>query len=101
MAMGHGGAASLAAPGRTTIKASHLGAGPGLIDEDDPGRIEVEFVLQTTRSRAAFTALRRCSAACADFFAAVILRRLKNRHSVPMATATPRSSANTPAVPQA
>jgi hypothetical protein len=33
MAMGHGGAASLAL-GRTTIEARHLGVGGGLVDEE-------------------------------------------------------------------
>ena len=42
MAMGHGSAASLA-PGRTTVKARHLGVRGGLVDEDDAGRIEIEL----------------------------------------------------------
>ena len=66
MAMGHGGAASLA-PGRTTVKARHLGVGGGLVDEDDVRRIEVELSFKPRLARP-FTALRRCSAACADFF---------------------------------
>ncbi len=44
-AMGHGGAASLA-PGRTTLKARHLGVRGGLVDEDDPRRIEVELAFK-------------------------------------------------------
>ena len=69
MAMGHGGAASLAS-GRTTVKARHLGVGGGLVDEDDPRRIEVELSFEPRLARPAFTALRRCSAAWADFFCA-------------------------------
>jgi len=69
MAMGHGGAASLA-PGRTTVKARHLGVRGGLVDEDDPRRIEVELSFKPRLTWPAFTALRRCSAACADFFCA-------------------------------
>jgi hypothetical protein len=42
MAMGHGSTASLA-PGRTTVKARHLGVRGGLVDEDDAGRIEIEL----------------------------------------------------------
>jgi hypothetical protein len=67
MAMGHGGAASLT-PGRTTVKARRLGVGDGLVDEDDPHRIEVGLSFKPRLARPAFTALRRCSAACADFF---------------------------------
>ena len=89
MAMGHGGAASLA-PGRTTVKARHLGVRGGLVDEDDPRRIEVELSFKPRlarrvhRAAALFGGVRR-------LFLRVILRRLKNRQSVPMATATPRS----------
>ena len=69
MAMGHGGAASLA-PLRTTIEARHLGVRGDLVDEDDPRRIEVELSFEPGFARLAFTALRRCSAACAVFFCA-------------------------------
>ena len=50
MAMGHGGAASLA-PGRTTVKARHLGVRGGLVDEDDPRRIEVELSFKPRLAR--------------------------------------------------
>jgi hypothetical protein len=73
VAMGDGGATSLApwlAPGRTTIKARHLGVGGGLVDEDDARRIEIELPLEPGLAWPAFTALRRCSAACAVFFCA-------------------------------
>src|SRR5271155_1854827 len=89
MAMGHGGAASLA-PGRTTVKARHLGVRGGLVDEDDPRRIEVELPFKPRLTRrihrvaTLFGGVRR-------LFLRVILRRLKNRQSVPMAAATPRS----------
>jgi hypothetical protein len=62
--MGHGGAASLG-PGRTTIKARHLGVGGGLVDEDDPGRIEIELPLEpgfprrVHRAAALFSGVRR------------------------------------------
>jgi hypothetical protein len=85
MAMGHGGAASLA-PLRTTIEARHLGICGGLVDEDDPRRIEVELSFKPRlarrvhRAAALFGRVRR-------LFLRVILRRLKNRQSVPMATA--------------
>src|ERR1700722_189975 len=69
MAMGHGGAASLA-PLRMTVKARHLGVRGGLVDEDDVRRIEVELSFKPRLAWPAFTALRRCSAACADFFCA-------------------------------
>ena len=87
MAMRHGGAASLA-PGRTAVKARHLGVRGGLVDEDDPRRIEVELSFKPRlarrvhRAAALFGGMRR-------LFLRVILRRLKNRQSVPMATATP------------
>jgi hypothetical protein len=45
MAIGHGGAASLT-PGRTTVKARHLGARGGLVDENDLRRIEVELAFK-------------------------------------------------------
>ena len=73
VAMGDGGATSLApwlAPGRTTVKARHLGVGGGLVDEDDAGRIEVELSFKPRLAWPAFTALRRCSAAGAVFFCA-------------------------------
>ena len=69
MAVWHGVAASLA-PGRTTVKARHLGVRGGLVDEDDAGRIEIELSFKPRLAWPAFTALRRCSAACADFFCA-------------------------------
>ena len=89
MAMGRGGAASLA-PWRTTVEAGHLGVRGGLVDEDDPRRIEVELSFKPRLARrvhcaaALFGRVRR-------LFLRVILRRLKNRQSVPMAMATPRS----------
>jgi hypothetical protein len=89
MAVGHGGAASLA-PGRTAVKARHLGVGGGLVDEDDSRRIEVELSFKPRlarrvhRAATLFGRVRR-------LFLRVILRRLKNRQSVPMATPTPRS----------
>jgi hypothetical protein len=53
MVMGRRGAASLAS-GRTTLKAGHLGVRGGLVDEDDPRRIEVDegaaLILQTGRA---------------------------------------------------
>ena len=83
MAMGHGGAASLAS-GCTTVKARHLGVRGGLADEDDPRRIEVELPFKpplarrVPRAAALFGGVRR-------LFLRVILRRLKNRQSVPIA----------------
>ena len=50
MAMGHGGAASLAS-GCTTVKARHLGVRGGLVDEDDPRRIEVELPFKPPLAR--------------------------------------------------
>ena len=89
MPMGHGSAASLA-PRRTTVKARHFGVRGGLVDEDNARRIDVELVFElhahAPRSPCCGAALRR-----APSFLRVILRRLKNRHSEPMATATPRS----------
>src|ERR1700677_431810 len=68
MAVGHGGAASLAS-GRTTVEARHLGVRSGLVDEHDARRIELELPFGPRFTRPVFTALRRCSAACASFFA--------------------------------
>ena len=39
------------APGRTTVKACHLGVGGGLVDEDDAGRIEIELPLKPRLTR--------------------------------------------------
>jgi hypothetical protein len=50
MAMWYGGTASLA-PGRTTIKTRHLGVRGGLVDEDDPRRIEVELPFKPRLTR--------------------------------------------------
>ena len=50
MAMGHGSAASLS-PRRTTVKARHLGVRGGLVDEDDPRRIEVELSFKPRLAR--------------------------------------------------
>ena len=50
MAVGHGGAASLA-PRRTTVKARHLGVRGGLVDEDDLRRIEVELAFKPRLTR--------------------------------------------------
>ena len=50
MAMGHGGAASLA-PVRATVEAGHLGVRGGLVDEDDPRRIEVELSFKPRLAR--------------------------------------------------
>jgi hypothetical protein len=88
MAMGHG--ARLRSPWGATVKARHFGVRGGLVDEDDPGRIEIElpfkprFARRVHRAAALLSGVRRP-------FLRVILRRLKNRHSVPMAPATPRS----------
>ena len=54
---GTGGASSFA-PRRTTIKAGHLGVGGGLIDEDDPRRIEVELSFKPSLARR----VHRCGA---------------------------------------
>jgi hypothetical protein len=89
MAVGHGGAASLA-PGHTTIEARHLGVRGGLVDDDDPGRIEVELSFKPRLARRVHRAAARFGGMRRRFLR-VILRRLKNRQSVPMATATPRS----------
>ena len=62
----------------------------GLVDKDDPRRIEIELSFKPRlarrvhRAAALFGGMR-------GLFLRVILRRLKNRQSVPMATATPRS----------
>ena len=100
MAMGHGGAASLA-PGRTTIEARHLGVRGGLVDEDDPRRIEVELPLEPRlarrvhRAAALFGGMRR-------LFLRVILRRLKNRQSVQCRRRRRRRAPSAaPAVPKA
>jgi hypothetical protein len=64
MAMGHGSAASLA-PGRTTVKARHLGVRGGLVDEDNPRRIEIELsfkpslTLRVHRAATLFGGMRR------------------------------------------
>jgi hypothetical protein len=64
MAMGHGRAASLA-PGRTTVKARHLGVRGGLVDEDNPRRIEIELsfkpslTLRVHRAATLFGGMRR------------------------------------------
>jgi len=50
MALGRGGAASLA-PGRATIEARHLGVRGGLVDEDDRRRIEVELPFKPRLAR--------------------------------------------------
>jgi hypothetical protein len=65
--MGHGGAASLA-PLRTTIEARHLGVRGGLVDEDDPRRIEVELSFKARLARG----FHRTAAlfGSADFFCA-------------------------------
>ena len=89
MAVGHGSAASLA-PRRATIKARHFGVRGGLVDEDDPGRIELELPFEPLLTRR----VHRAAALLGGerrLFLRVILRRLKNRQSVPIATATPRS----------
>src|ERR1700722_2718447 len=68
MAMGHGGAAWLA-PGRTTIEARHLGG--RAVSSIKTIRVGSRSSCPSNHaSRAAFTALRRCSAACAVFFCA-------------------------------
>jgi len=50
MAVGHGSAASLA-PRRATIEARHFGVRGGLVDEDDPCRIEVELPFEPRLTR--------------------------------------------------
>ena len=86
MAMRYG--ARIAHPWAPTVKARHFGVRGGLVDEDDPRRIEVELSLKPCltrcihRAATLFGGVRR-------LFLRVILRRLKNRQSVP--TATPRS----------
>ena len=97
MAMRHGGAASLAS-GRATVKARHLGVGGGLVDENDLRRIEVDLPFKPRltrrvhRAAALFGSVRR-------LFLRVILRRLKNRHSVPMATGKRKRSGPAPRPP--
>ena len=67
---------------RTAMGAGHVGLGPGLIDEDEPGRLEVGLAVEPGLAplqdvRAVLLAgVRR-------LFLRVIRRRAKNRSSVP------------------
>jgi hypothetical protein len=83
----HGSPTSLTLE-RTAIEARHLRIRRRFVDEDDPRWIEFElpfeprFARRVRRATALLGGVRR-------LFLRVIFRRLKNRQSVPMATATP------------
>ena len=84
--LGYGGAASLAAR-RAAVEARHPGVRRCFVDEDGPRRIEIELFFKpcfTRRVHRAATLLGRMR----RLFLRVTLRRLKNRQSVPIATAT-------------
>lgn len=78
MAVRHTGPEALAS-GRAPVSAGHLGAGPGLVDEHQPGRIEFELVLEPGLSalQDVWAILLR-GVGC--LFLRVIWWRAKNRH---------------------
>ncbi len=85
-----GGAEPLAL-GSTAAKARHVGGRPGLVDEDEPSRIEVELALEPgfpARQDVRTVLLRGVN----TLFLNVRPRESKKRHSVVIPTATPRSS---------
>ena len=84
--MRHPGAQALAAEG-PPVPAGYLGAGAGLVDEDEALRVEIELALEPSPSAAqdvGSVLLRRMR----GLFLSVIFRRSKKRHSVETATAT-------------
>jgi hypothetical protein len=73
------------------MAAGHLGGGPGLVEEHQPGRVEIELLLEPVLAAlqdvgaALFVRVRR-------LFLSVILRRSKNRQIDVLLTTTPRSA---------
>ena len=55
-------------PRRAAVAARHVGGGPGLVDEDEPFRVELGWQIAPGLARAPLTSGRSCSAACSDFF---------------------------------
>ena len=87
MAVRHAGAQPFAAWG-SAIAARHVGRCPGLVDEDQLLWIEIELAVEPF-----LAALQDVGAILLGrvrrLFLRVIPRRLKNRHSVPIATWVP------------
>ena len=81
MAMRHAGSQALA-PGRSSVAASHVGRGPGLVDEDEARRVEIKLLLEpllpSSQDIRPVLLGRMCS-----LFLRVIRRRAKKRQSVP------------------
>src|ERR1700740_3529577 len=72
------------------VKPCHLGAGTGLIDEDQLGWIEVQLTLNPVFASCRYVGtLLLGSMRC--LFLSVIWRRSKNRQSVPMPKLSPRA----------
>ena len=92
VAVRHAGAQPLAARG-SAIAARHVGRGPGLVDEDELVRIEIELPLEPL-----LAPLQDVGAVLLGrvrrLFLRVISRRLKNRHTVPIATWAPCSASS-------
>lgn len=88
MAVGNGRSAAFSL-GRPAAQARHLGGRRGLVDEDQPLRIEIELLLEPHLAGRLHVAalllggMRR-------LFLNVMRRRSKKRHSVPMPTMRPR-----------
>lgn len=81
MAMRHAGPQALAA-GRSSVPPCHVRRGPGLVDEDEARRIEIELLVEPLLAAPQdirpllLGSVRR-------LFLRVIRRRAKKRHSVP------------------
>ena len=77
--------------GAVAMAARHVGRGPGLVDEDEALGFEVDLLLEPA-SPAAQDVGPVLFDRVAGLFLRVILRRSKNRHSVPIPTGEPRSA---------
>ncbi|CIW59712.1 Uncharacterised protein [Streptococcus pneumoniae] len=90
VAVRHAGPQTLTAWG-AAVPAGHLGGGPRLVDEHQPGRVEIELALEPGPptlqdvGTALFVRVRR-------LFLSVIRRRSKNRQIDEPLTTTPRSA---------
>ena len=76
------GSAQALASGRPAVGAGHVGRGPRLVDEHQPGRIEVELALEPSLPFAQDV----CSLLLGrvrGLFLSVIRRRSKKRHRRP------------------
>ena len=81
MPVGDGSAQPLAAWG-AAMRASHIGGGPGLVDEDQPVGVEIRLTIEPlpTPRQNVWTILLR---SMGGLFLRVIRCRRKNRCSVP------------------